>query len=86
MVHVARTGKTAGRRQAQDALGTGCRGLLREHEAADDRAPPALLGLLGEADRYVNAGLTERYRLHPTASFLQRFRLLQAMLSGKICI
>ena len=60
MVHVARTGKTVGRRQAPDALGAGCRGLLRAYAPPDDRSPPALLGLLGEAGSYVNAGLTER--------------------------
>jgi len=31
--------------------------LLRAYAPPDDQSPPALLGLLGEADRYVNAGL-----------------------------
>lgn len=61
MVHVARAGETVGRRQAPDALGPERLRLLRAYAPPDDRLPPALLGLLGEADGYVNAGLTESY-------------------------
>ena len=59
----ARTAGHKARRSLTDSLHQHSRHykrlrLLRAYAPPDDQSPPALLGLLGEADRYVNAGLT----------------------------